>query len=249
MTGARSAVGAPSPDRRSRIDEITDRLVTAIAVGEYLPGSRLPAERDLAVSLGVGRMTVRAAIARLVDRGLLETQRGRTGGSFVVEQWPATSSDVVRRTLDARWDELRDRCDAIARLHGAICRAAAEARTDADVEQLGLLLGAYRDAETGRPRQQADSLLHLAMIEAARNRTLAAVLQRLEAELSIGAPAHLWGEPAGMRAMEQRALGEHEALVAAIADGRGDDAEAIARKHVGIDLELLEAARARAATR
>ena len=37
----------------SRVDEITDRLVTAIAIGEYLPGARLPVERELAGSLGV----------------------------------------------------------------------------------------------------------------------------------------------------------------------------------------------------
>ena len=48
----------------SRVDEITDRLVTAIAIGEYLPGARLPVERELAAALGVGRMTVRAASAR-----------------------------------------------------------------------------------------------------------------------------------------------------------------------------------------
>src|SRR3954467_7874571 len=60
-------------DMPSRVDEITDRLITAIAIGEYLPGARLPVERDLAASLGAGRMTVRAALARLVERGLLET--------------------------------------------------------------------------------------------------------------------------------------------------------------------------------
>ena len=32
-----------------------NRLVTAIAIGEYLPGTRLPVERELAAALGVGR--------------------------------------------------------------------------------------------------------------------------------------------------------------------------------------------------
>ncbi|HYO01971.1 MAG TPA: winged helix-turn-helix domain-containing protein [Mycobacterium sp.] len=70
----------------TRVDDITDRLITAIAIGEHLPGARLPVERDLAAALGVGRMTVRAALARLVERGLLETRRGRGGGSYVVER-------------------------------------------------------------------------------------------------------------------------------------------------------------------
>ena len=38
----------------TRVDEITDRLVTAIAIGEYLPGARLPVERDLAARWASG---------------------------------------------------------------------------------------------------------------------------------------------------------------------------------------------------
>jgi GntR family transcriptional regulator, transcriptional repressor for pyruvate dehydrogenase complex len=230
----------------SRVDEVTDRLVTAIAVGEYLPGTRLPPERDLAAALSVGRVTVRAALARLVDRGLIETQRGRSGGSFVRDQWPASSDGAVRRTLEHRWEALRDRAEAIARLHGTVCRAAAEARTPADVAALTARLADYRAAASGRAAQEADSRLHLAIIAAAHNDTLREVLQGLEAQLSIGAPAHLWGGPDGMREMELRALAEHEALVAAIVEGRADDAAAVARTHVGIDLELLAAARDRA---
>lgn len=139
-------------DMPSRVDEITDRLVTAIALGEYLPGTRLPVERELAASLGVGRMTVRAALARLVERGLLETRRGRGGGSYVLEQWRDSSVEAVGRTLAMRLDELRDRCDAVCRLHGAICRAAAESRTDADMAALHAALAAFRPrAAASRP--------------------------------------------------------------------------------------------------
>ena len=230
----------------SRVDEITDRLVTAIAIGEYLPGARLPVERELAAALGVGRMTVRAALARLVERGLLETRRGRGGGSYVVDQWPESSTDAVRRTLSIRLGELRDRCDAICRLHGAVCRAAAEARTPADVAELRTALEEYRTASSGLAAQQADSRLHLAIMEAAHNPVLKQVLVDLEASISIGAPAHLWGEPSTMRQMEQRSLHEHEDLIAAIADGNEDRADALARAHVGIDFEHIATAMRRA---
>lgn len=230
----------------SRVDEITDRLVTAIAIGEYLPGARLPAERDLAASLRVGRMTVRAALARLGERGLVETRRGRGGGSYVLQQWPDASTDAVGRTLAIRIDELRDRCDAICRVHGAVCRAAAESRTDRDIATLRERLEGYRVAESGLSAQQADSALHLAIMDAAHNTVLTRLLLDLEASVSIGAPAHLWGEPETMRQMELRALREHEGLIDAIADGRGDDAEALARAHVAIDFELISTAMRRA---
>jgi GntR family transcriptional repressor for pyruvate dehydrogenase complex len=228
-----------------RSDEITDRLITAIAVGEYLPGSRLPPERTLAASLKVGRMTVRQALAELVEKGLIETQRGRGGGSFVREQWGPGSDAPVQRTLSARLGTLRDTLDAVGWMHGTIARAAAERRTAHDVEVLDDRLETYRSADSGLPSQKADERLHLAIGEATHNATLPSLLLDLESRISISAPAHLWGSPVGMRQMELRALRDHENLVAAIVDGRADDASRIASAHVHIDLELIEAALAR----
>lgn len=226
----------------SRIDEITDRLITAIAIGEYLPGARLPSERALAESLQVGRMTVRAALARLVERGLLVTQRGREGGSFVRDQWPRSSSASVHRTLSARWESLRDTSEALSRLYGVISGAAAENRSQADVALLYDRLDAFRNAGSGLPSQKADELLHLAIIDAAGNATLRDVVIELESRISIAAPAHLWGSPEGMRTMEARALVDHIKLIDAISAGNADEASAIGREHAKIDIELLESA-------
>jgi GntR family transcriptional repressor for pyruvate dehydrogenase complex len=242
----RAGLLAQQLDSSTRVDEITDRLITAIAIGEYLPGARLPVERDLATSLGVGRMTVRAALARLVEQGLLETRRGRGGGSYVVDQWLESSTEAVVRTLGTRIGELRDRCDAICRLQGAVSRAAAESRTDADVARLKARFQDYRTAGTGLSAQQADSRFHLAIMDAAHNEVLKQMLLDLMATVSIGAPAHLWGEPSTMRNMEMRALHDHAELVEAIAGGRGNDADALARTHGAIDFELITTAMRRA---
>ena len=58
---------------------------------------------------------------------------------------------------------------------------------------------AYRTAESGLAAQQADSRFHLAIMDAAHNDVLKQVLLDLKATVSIGAPAHLWGEPSTMR--------------------------------------------------
>lgn len=237
-------------ETRSRVDGITDRLITAIAVGEYLPGSRLPSERELAASLQVGRMTVRAAISHLVDQGLLRTQRGRGGGSFVQEHLPATvlsaSRPSVHRTLGNQWELLQDTCEAIAHLQGTVCRAAAENRSEHDIAVLEERLEAFRAAGSGLESQKADEQFHLAICSAAHNLTLSTLLLDLEARVSISAPKHPWGEAEGMREMEARSLRDHEKLVAAIRSGHGAEAGELGRNHARIDLELLEDALRRA---
>src|SRR5258707_13710582 len=64
-------------------ERIAERLVTAIALGEFVPGQRLPAERDLAAMLEVSRTTVREALQRLQAAGYVTARRGRGGGRVV----------------------------------------------------------------------------------------------------------------------------------------------------------------------
>jgi GntR family transcriptional repressor for pyruvate dehydrogenase complex len=54
-----------------------------ISNGTLKPGSKLPSERELAESLGVGRPVVREGLRSLEEAGILEFRRGITGGAFV----------------------------------------------------------------------------------------------------------------------------------------------------------------------
>ncbi|MCD0483579.1 GntR family transcriptional regulator [Streptacidiphilus sp. ASG 303] len=56
-------------------------------------GDALPSESELCREFGASRMTVRAAMARLVDEGLVHRQAGR--GSFVAEAPPARRADLL----------------------------------------------------------------------------------------------------------------------------------------------------------
>jgi GntR family transcriptional regulator len=60
-------------------------LVSRIRSLEFPPGSRLPAERQLAETYGVSRITVRQALQGLTRDGLVRRERGRQGGTFVGE--------------------------------------------------------------------------------------------------------------------------------------------------------------------
>lgn len=64
-------------------EEVRRRLLEQITNGTLAPGERLGAERDIAVSLGVSRSTVRQALAALERAGVVRRVPGRGGGTFV----------------------------------------------------------------------------------------------------------------------------------------------------------------------
>ncbi|WP_144832934.1 FadR/GntR family transcriptional regulator [Microbacterium sp. BH-3-3-3] len=230
-------------DDASLVERVTDRLITAVAVGEFLPGTRLPAERNLSPLLGVGRTTVRAALDDLSTRGLIERRRGRSGGTFVAEDWPDSIVVGVDRWFEERWSDLVDACTASSMLHSSLARLAAERRTDADIAAMRGRLDDFHAAESGDPKQRADSLLHLAIIDAAHNTALRDILLEHERHLSLSAPAHPWGDRGSHLRMETRAAREHDAIVDAIVQATPDEAAELARRHVQIDLELFTEAR------
>ena len=70
-------------DEGGRAGTVARRLAQAITLGLLLDGERLPAETQLASQFGVSPVTLREALAELREAGLVETRRGRRGGSFI----------------------------------------------------------------------------------------------------------------------------------------------------------------------
>lgn len=136
----------PAP-RGHAADAALEGLFIEILDGQLAPGESLPAERLLAERYGVSRITVRQAVHKLKDAGLVEVRQG--GASRVLD--PARA--------DARIFELLLRCadrlqsDAATRL----------LRDLAEYQQLyaiGLLEAASRhatDAEREHLLQQVDT--------------------------------------------------------------------------------------------
>lgn len=64
--------------------QIEEWLVAELSSGKYPPGVRLPTERELISRFGVGRHTLRQAMATLETKGLVRIEQGR--GTFVHDQ-------------------------------------------------------------------------------------------------------------------------------------------------------------------
>lgn len=61
--------------------EVKEKLIHALATGEWQPGAKIPVERELAQRYGVGISTVRAAVSELEAAGILSRRQGK--GTFV----------------------------------------------------------------------------------------------------------------------------------------------------------------------
>lgn len=83
--------------------DAVDLLCRFLSDGGYAVGARLPAERQLAANLGMGRPSVREAIKALVAKGRLQSRRG--SGTYVISLEPA-ADPVASSTPDFRLCDL-----------------------------------------------------------------------------------------------------------------------------------------------
>ncbi|MEL4319754.1 GntR family transcriptional regulator [Leifsonia sp. YIM 134122] len=133
-SAAREAIFAQLADT-GRSEQVAQRLTDAIILGVLAPGERLPSEPDLSRRFGVALITVREGLGILRDAGLVETRRGREGGSFV------TGDALHGGLLDARLHaltqvELSDMAVYFATILAGCAERAAVRATDAEGERL-----------------------------------------------------------------------------------------------------------------
>jgi GntR family transcriptional repressor for pyruvate dehydrogenase complex len=215
---------------------VADRLVTAIAVGVYSPGECLPPEREMASALGVSRVTVRQALKQVAELGLVESRRGRGGGTFVTRaSWEEVAPTAARRTLEKELPRLGALFDFRCMVEGMIARAAAERRTEEDVADLLAALAEFRDSSGMEEARRLDQRLHGRVCAAARNPHLSSLSAQLTAAATLGFGAEPYVEEFFAQAVSQ-----HEELVGHIVDGNADAANRTAQAHFGITLASME---------
>ncbi|MCT1829981.1 GntR family transcriptional regulator [Brevibacterium luteolum] len=232
---------SPLPDN-SKVASIVDRLVTAIAAGDFLPGTRLPSERALAESLNVGRNTVRSAIKALAEQGIIETRRGRNGGAFVLKTETATTREAVARVFGGDVSKLEETVDAIALAYALAAETAAMRHEPDDLVKISTALSDFRDAVSEQNPQRAqlsDAAFHRAIVDATKQPTLHRLILDLDRAVSLGAPLHVWGSEEQQGPMQKRALADHEAIYAAICARDRSASFDLSYSHALIDLDIV----------
>lgn len=206
-------------------DAVEKQLSAAIVEGAFARGTALPAERQLAETLGVNRGAVREAIQRLAAAGLVESRQGH--GTIVLDYRREAGLDLLPALLLQRGGVHGPAVRGIAELRACIgvdaARLAATRRSEAQAQALRRAWSAWLDAPEG---QRAPPALRLweAVVDASDN---------LAYRLAFNSLRRCY-EPimdllAGLLADEVEHRAGHEAMVEAILAGRPDQAEAEAR--------------------
>jgi GntR family transcriptional regulator, transcriptional repressor for pyruvate dehydrogenase complex len=205
---------------------VADVLRRRIALGGFVSGERLPAERELAETLGIGRMTLRRAIQMLAEEGLVSTSRGRSGGTFVSGRSPVPAAQrrSVAATQRARLDESMEFRLAVEPAAARLCAQRATARERRAIERL-----LTAEAESLESYHRLDSEFHLAVAAGSHNDLLTEAIERVRAEFFLTANALWvnfdWARTRGRDELAGRLFrDDHAPIAEAIADRDGDGA-------------------------
>jgi DNA-binding FadR family transcriptional regulator len=230
------AGSVPGPeDARARGTSLTDdlfsKLEARIRSGQLSPGSRLPSQKEIALSESVSRTVVREAVARLAAQGLLVSRQG--SGVYVAENADYRAFQISR-------SEINELADVIKLL---------EMRLGVETEMAGLAAARRTTADIGEIQQalhhmvavgddpvaaaQADRDFHLAIARATQNEYYVRFVDFLGIRLVPSRNVYLGDRSAeAHREYAAKVLAEHEAIVDAIVRMDSLRAREAARQHM-----------------
>jgi GntR family transcriptional repressor for pyruvate dehydrogenase complex len=194
-------------------------------------GDRLPAERELARVIGVSRTSLREALTALRVDGEIEVRRG--SGIYLLRS-PNERIPPIPSELREQYPELPALGEVRNALEALAAELAATRRTDGDlvsmVEAIRTMDAAVTNSEDG---VEGDRMFHAAILAAARNPALSAILEEISDGALRIATASLQrpGQPL-------RSLSAHRMILEAIVGHDADLAARLMRKHLELTGEI-----------
>jgi DNA-binding FadR family transcriptional regulator len=216
--------------RRKLSDEVFDRLKALITSGELQPGDAMPSERDLMERFGVGRPAIREAMQQLSNMGLLTISHGerakvRQPTARSLFQQVDAAAHVMLSTSPGSLEHLKQARRFFER---GMVRDATTRATAPDIAVLRDTLARQRaslgDAEAFI---DADMKLHTQIAAITGNPIFEAV-----SEAMLGWLKQYHTEMLIWTGKENLTLAEHEDIIACVASGDPDAAEAAMIKHL-----------------
>ncbi len=215
-----------------RYERIAERIAADVRAGLLAPGARLPGERALARQLGVGRASVREALAALQNAGVLETRPG--AGSFVAADAPARIGDQADAPVALPHDASpSDLLETRLLLEPGVARLAARGRRrDPATEELLTAMDAAAHEDDRAAWNEGDRRFHQRLAALSGNPVLAALAAHVAALMDQPLWQRLRDESIARPGRAQLHAAEHRMIYEAIVDGDADAAAFYATRHL-----------------
>lgn len=199
--------------------QVAEQIAQLIRTGHWREGDRLPAERDMAQSLGVSRPTVREALVALELQGLVEV---RTGAGVYVKSGTPEPVSLVQHENDPGPSPF-DIIDARILIEGEMAAIAAVNIGPAELEGLAEAIAIMAaDIKAGSQQMvskaDGDFLFHSRIAAVSRN----TVLQSMVEQLWEGMRRPIFkaiSDRVRLSQNAQRAVQDHRIIFDAIAGG------------------------------
>ena len=212
---------------------VLERVETDLLEGRLRPGDRLPPERELATTLGVGRSSVREALRVLEVMGLIRTGTGSgpSSGAIIIATPQGGMSALLRLQVAAQGFPLDDVVRTRLVLESAVVDALA-ADDGRDTAAARAVIEAM-DARDLTPAEflALDAQLHLALAEASGNVVIAAMMAGLRTAIESYVQAGAAGI-ADWDAAADRLRREHRSIVDAVDAGDAGRARTLVHDHI-----------------
>jgi len=203
-----SAVKPTDPPRLYQ--QIADQIKELIADGTFQVGNRLPAERELAVQLGVSRPSLREGLIALDVQGNVEIRGG--SGVYVCPQ-PGPRAPKATPELG---DSPRELMQARAALESAVMILACAHGTDKQLKQLRTIVARMgADTERSSASLELDRRFHITLAEMGGNSVIARIIAQLFDERHSPISAKMSSRYESARSWKA-AVKEHEAILRAL---------------------------------
>jgi len=222
-------------DRSRLAYQVSQQIIELIRKGVYVPGDRLPSERELAEKMGVSRGSVREALSTLQAAGIVTTKNG--AGTFVNDR-PLSKKAELKALANALSDESPiDILEVREAIETKAAWLAAENRTDEDIENMRSALIEQRKIieQQGDPRP-ADMAFHLAVAEATHNPVLIEIVKVIQSLMKRTFWELLMNNLANQVQHDEESkfqyIKEHEEILQAIIEQDAERAKSLMFAHI-----------------
>jgi GntR family transcriptional repressor for pyruvate dehydrogenase complex len=215
----------PAETRRLYL-QIADKLRDLIEQQGFAPNGRLPSERELALTLGVSRPSVREALVALELEGRVEIRMG--SGVYVT----ARAASAAAPDPDALGESPRDIMDARSLIEGAIAASVAPFVKPKALKALRALYERMAaEVAAGQVPLAADRQFHLCIAQMSENdvlvKTVADLFDERHSPLSSKLRVHFEGDDTWAAALD-----EHRAILEALEARDPVQAHASMQRHL-----------------